>query len=52
MAGKFVPIMPWRSYVALSDEDTHLLALYLKSPPPASTPPIGLYGLGEHVFAP
>jgi len=37
---------------ALSDENTHVLALYLKSLPPVSTPPLGPYGLDEPVPTP
>ncbi len=49
---ELVPIMPWKSYAALSDEDARVLALYLKSLPPVSTPLLGSYGLDEPVPAP
>jgi mono/diheme cytochrome c family protein len=41
---QLVPVMPWHSYAALTDDDAQALARYLKSLPPvrnAAPPPTG-----------
>ncbi|MCL5778188.1 cytochrome c [Limibaculum sp. FT325] len=47
-----VPIMPWRSYAALSDEDAAALVAYLRSLPPVSNTVPGPIGPGEAATAP
>jgi|SRR5690606_11268289 mono/diheme cytochrome c family protein len=49
---ELAPIMPWRSYQALTDEDAAALAAYLKSLPPSPTKVPGPLGPGEKVQAP
>jgi mono/diheme cytochrome c family protein len=49
---ELVPIMPWPSYAALTDEDALALATYLKSLPPVKFQSPGPYGEGETPTAP
>lgn len=49
---ELAPIMPWRSYQALTDEDAAALAAYLKSLPPSPTKVPGPFGPTEKVHAP
>ena len=49
---ELVPIMPWRSYSALSDEDARALAAYLKSLPPIQFRTPGPFGESETPSAP
>ncbi len=44
---ELAPIMPWRSYGALNDEDAAALAAYLKSLPPISFKAPGPFGESE-----
>ena len=46
------PIMPWRSYAALTDEDAAVLAAYLKSLPPVAHQVPGPVGPGGTAPAP
>jgi mono/diheme cytochrome c family protein len=46
------PIMPWRSYAVLSDEDARALAKYLKSLPPVSHQVPAMIGPTEKAVAP
>ena len=46
------PIMPWRSYAALSDEDAKALAAYLKSLPPVRNAAPTMVGPSETPAAP
>ncbi len=49
---ELAPVMPWRNYAALTDEDARALARHLKGLPPVrnATPPIT--GAGETAPAP
>ena len=47
-----VPVMPWPSYSALTDEDAYSLAAYLKTLPPVRNAVPGMVGLGEKPPAP
>lgn len=49
---ELVPIIPWPSYAALTDEDALALATYLKSLPPVKFQSPGPYGEGETPTAP
>ncbi len=49
---ELAPIMPWRSYAALSDEDAAALARYLKSLPPIANAVPSIAGPGETPEAP
>jgi mono/diheme cytochrome c family protein len=49
---ELVPIMPWPSYAALTDEDARALAAYLKSLPPMKFKAPGPFGEGETPSAP
>jgi mono/diheme cytochrome c family protein len=44
---ELVPIMPWPSYSALTDEDAQALVAYLKSLPPMKFQSPGPFGDGE-----
>ncbi len=44
---ELVPVMPWRSYAALSDEDARAVAAYLKSLPPVKNRVPGPFKDGE-----
>jgi len=46
------PIMPWRSYAALSDQDAKALAAYLKSLPPVRNATPAMVGPSETPAAP
>jgi mono/diheme cytochrome c family protein len=46
------PIMPWRSYAALSNEDAKALAAYLKSLPPVRNAAPAMAGPSETPVAP
>lgn len=46
------PIMPWRSYAALSDADAAALVAYLRSLPPVAHAVPGPIGPGEAAAAP
>lgn len=46
------PMMPWRAYAALSDEDALALAAYLQSLPPVRHDVPGPFGADEKVPAP
>jgi mono/diheme cytochrome c family protein len=49
---ELVPVMPWPSYAALSDEDGAALAAYLQSLPPVRFQAPGPFGEGETPDAP
>ncbi|MFO1035920.1 MAG: c-type cytochrome [Geminicoccaceae bacterium] len=49
---ELAPVMPWRSYAALSDEDATALALYLKSLPPVDHKAPPMTGASETPPAP
>ena len=44
---ELIPIMPWPSYSALTDEDAQALAAYMKSLPPMKFQAPGPFGEGE-----
>jgi hypothetical protein len=44
---QLIPIMPWPSYSALSDEDAKALAAYLKGLPPQKFKAPGPFGASE-----
>lgn len=46
------PIMPWRNYAALTDEDARALARYLKALPPVRNAAPPMAGAGETPPAP
>lgn len=49
---ELAPIMPWRSYGVLTDEDAAALAAYLKSLPPVVYKAPGPFGPSEKASAP
>ena len=49
---ELAPVMPWRSYAALSDADAAALASYLKSLPPVSFMPPGPFGPSDAPTSP
>jgi mono/diheme cytochrome c family protein len=49
---ELVPVMPWPSYAALTDEDAQALAAYLKSLPPMKFRAPGPFGEGETPTSP
>jgi cytochrome c553 len=49
---ELAPIMPWRSYAALTDADAQALIAYLKTLPPYSFQAPGPFGEGEKATHP
>jgi mono/diheme cytochrome c family protein len=49
---ELAPIMPWRSYAALTDDDVQAIAVYLKSLPPVAHAVPPLTGPSERAPAP